>query len=84
MKTINTILISGLVAFSLSNSAMAANVDAYTLEMNQILETRIDAKIQRINEVVNVELETSAETVKYQVLNNTASTLQPAADSKRS
>ena len=84
MKTINTILISGLVAFSLSTPVSATGFEDNTMEMNRILENRIESQIQHISEFVNVELEVSAETVKVQALNSTAASHSLDNTSKRS
>ena len=84
MKTINTILISGLVAFSLGTPVSATSFEDNTTEMNRILENRIESQIQHISEFVNVELEVSAETVKVQALNSTAASHSLDNTSKRS
>ena len=84
MKMINTVLLSGLFAVSLSTSVFASNFEDNTLEMNRILENRIESQIELISEFVNVELEVSAETMKVQALNNTAASYNLEPSSKRS
>lgn len=87
MKTINTIIISGLTVLSLNAPVFASNLESQTFEMNSILENRIEAKIQQISEVVNVELEARVEEVELQDLNSTVSlsdTYLRVAQSKRS
>lgn len=61
MKTINTIIISGLVAVSLNTPVLASSLDAQMQEMNRVLDNRIERQIRKIDDIVNREIQVRVE-----------------------
>ncbi|MFT5132807.1 MAG: hypothetical protein ACI9SC_001275 [Gammaproteobacteria bacterium] len=45
MKTLNILVISGLLALSVNSSVNAAEFEKQTLEMNQVLQSQIDKQV---------------------------------------